>query len=75
MSYSVLEKQIQALPEKYLEDVSEYVQLLLYKVAALKKEKGTSSGLKLGLAEGMFNYPDDIHAGDDIIADAFEDYV
>ena len=27
------------------------------------------------LAEGMFNYPDDIHAGDDIIADAFENYV
>ena len=76
MSYEVLEKQIQALPEEYLEDVSEYVQLLLNKVAALKKEKGTSSsGLKLGLAEGMFNYPDDIHAGDDIIADAFEDYV
>lgn len=76
MSYEVLEKQLQALPTEYLEDVSEYVQLLLYKIAALKNQNGTtSSGLKLGLAEGQFNYPDDIHAGDEIIADAFEDYL
>ena len=76
MSYAVLEKQIQALPEEYLEDVSEYVQKLLHKIAALKNEKNvTASGLKLGLAEGLYNYPDDIHAGDEIIADAFEDYV
>ena len=76
MSYAVLEKQIQALPEEYLEDVSEYVQLLLYKIAALKNQNGaTSSGLKLGLAEGLYNYPDDIHAGDEILADEFKDYV
>ena len=72
MSYEILVKQIQPLPEEYLEDVSEYVQLLLYKIAALKNQSGTTSlGLKLGLAEGQFNYPDDIHAGDEIIADEF----
>ena len=70
MSYSTLEEQIKTLPEEYLEDVSQYVQLLLYKAAALNKTKST--GIKLGLAEGLFDYPDDIHADDKIIADAFE---
>ena len=76
MSYAVLEKQIQALPEEYLEEVSNYVQKLLTKIASLKNENTTTlSGLKLGLAEGQYNWPDDIHAGEEIIADAFEDYL
>ena len=76
MSYEVLEQQLKTLPEEYLEDVSQYVQLLFYKIEALKKEEKTKkTGIKLGIAEGLFNYPEDIHAGDDIIADAFEDYL
>ena len=76
MSYETLEKQIRSLPTEYLEDVSEYVQLLLHKIAALKNQSGaTSSSLNLGLAEGQFDYPDDIHAGEEIIANAFEDYL
>ena len=30
MSYDVLEKEIRQLPESYLEDVSKYIQFLLY---------------------------------------------
>ena len=76
MSYESLKKQIKALPEEYLDDVSEYVQLLLNKIASPKDSKETSSSrLKLGLAEGMYNYPEDIHAGEEIITDAFEDYI
>jgi hypothetical protein len=77
MSYAVLEQQIKALPEEYLEDIAQYVQLLQYKVAILNQQSKESktNGIKLGLGEGMFSYPDDIHAGDEIIADAFKDYL
>lgn len=30
MSYDVLEKELRLLPESYLEDVSKYIQFLLY---------------------------------------------
>ena len=77
MSYAVLEQQIKALPEEYWEDVAGYVQLLQYKAAVLM-QGGTpaeTNGIKLGLGDGLYSYPDDIHAGDDYIADAFEAYV
>ena len=49
MSYDVLEKQIKALPEEYLEDVSQYVQLLFYKAKVLKqKETLMSANKKVG---------------------------
>lgn len=75
MPYAVLEQQIKALPEAYLEDIAQYVQLLQYKVAAEQEEHPSTNGIKLGLAEGAFSYPEDIHAGDDIIAALFEGYV
>lgn len=76
MSYDVLEKQIKALPEEYLEDVSQYVQLLFYKAKVLKqKEAPQSSPIKLGLGKGLFKIPDDIHFGDNDILEDFEEYV
>ena len=42
MSYEILEKQIRALPEKYLSQVAEYVSFLTYKSekdAALERFK------------------------------------
>lgn len=40
-----------------------------------KRKRQKKTGIKLGIAEGLFNYPEAIHAGDDITADAFEDYL
>ena len=40
-----------------------------------QKEKPKTNGIKIGLAEGMFNYPEDIHAGDEFVAEEFEDYL
>lgn len=36
---ATLEKQIESLPEEYLEEVSRYIQLLQYKIAALEQQK------------------------------------
>lgn len=71
MPYEVLEKQIKALPEAYLEDVAKYVQLLQYKVAILSQQRQTPS--RIGLGKGLFTVPDDIHFGDDEILDMFEE--
>jgi len=76
MSYAALEEQIKTLPEEYLEDVSQYVQLLLYKVAVLKQEKEKQKvPVKFGLGKGLFTIPDDIHFGDEDILKDFEEYV
>ena len=71
MSYEVLEKQLKALPEEYLEDVLNYVELLQYKITVLG-EKKKKQGIIMGLAEGKFQVPDDIHAFDDEVAEMFE---
>ena len=79
MSFEVLEKQIKALPEEYIEEVARYVQLLQYKMTVLgqQKEKNgkKNNGLIFGLGKGKFKVPDDINAFDDEVADAFEDYL
>ena len=36
MSYSVLEDQIRALPEEYLEEVSHYIEFILFREQQLK---------------------------------------
>ena len=77
MSYEGLEQQLKTLPEEYLEEVAKYVQLLQYKLMMIntQNEKPKTNGIKIGLAEGTFNYPEDIHAGDEFVAEEFEDYL
>ena len=38
MSYTVLEDQIRALPEEYLEEVSHYIEYILFREQQLKAE-------------------------------------
>ena len=73
MSYAVLEQQIKALPEEYLDDIANYVQFLQYKLVALNKKKETPQ--RIGLGKGLFSVPDDIHFGDDEVQDMFGEYV
>ncbi len=73
MSYSVLEQQIKALPEEYLEDIANYVQLLQYKIIAVNNRNETPQ--RIGLGKGLFSVPDDIHFGDDEVQDMFGDYL
>lgn len=74
---AALEKQIESLPEEYLEEVSRYIQLLQYKIAALEQQKKEkqSNGIIFGLGKGKFKVPDDINAYDDVVAEEFEDYL
>ena len=77
MSYEQLEQQLKTLPEEYLEEVAKYVQLLQYKLMMInaQKEKPKTNGIVFGLGKGMFSVPDDIHAGDELVAEEFEDYL
>ena len=43
MSYPALEKQLQSLPEEYYEEVSHYVEYLLFRQKNGKKKSGPSS--------------------------------
>lgn len=74
---AALEKQIESLPEEYLEEVSRYIQLLQYKIAALEQQKKEkqSNGIIFGLGKGKFKVPDDINAYDDVVTEEFEDYL
>ena len=42
MSYAALEKQLQSLPEEYYEEVSHYVEYLLFRQKNGKKKRGPS---------------------------------
>ncbi|MBQ4497396.1 MAG: DUF2281 domain-containing protein [Spirochaetaceae bacterium] len=74
---AALEKHIESLPEEYLEEVSRYIQLLQYKIAALEQQKKEkqSNGIIFGLGKGKFKVPDDINAYDDVVTEEFEDYL
>ena len=54
MPYAVLEKQLKALPEEYLEDVAKYVELLQYKVAAESACQPQKRAVVPGLLAGKF---------------------
>lgn len=74
MSYAVIERKLHALPEKYLEQVSMFLDLLLSLSPKSENEEPVhkSSGHPiLGLAKGEFRYPDDINLGDDEVAEMF----
>ena len=62
MTYATLERRIRRLPEEYLEDISSYVDFLLFKDGERKREPGRSQderglsvhfGALAGLADGM----------------------
>lgn len=76
MPYEVLEKKLQAVPEKYFSQVSSFLDIIL----SLANNNSTSSSKQqghpiLGLGKGLFTVPDDIHFADDEIQDMFEEYV
>ena len=73
MSYAVLEKELKTLPEEYLGYVSDYIELLKYKISFLDQNKCSKKLPIIGLAEGKFPVPDDINAYDNDIAALFGD--
>lgn len=72
MSYTVLEKELKALPEEYLEYVAEYVEFLKYRISFLNQNKISKKVPVIGLAKGKFSVPDDINLYDDEITNIFE---
>lgn len=77
MSYEMLVQELKTVPEEYLDAILEYVKLLQYKISTLKAqdEKAQKKPIIIGLAEGKYKVPDDPNAGNEIIADIFEDYL
>ena len=59
MSYTLLEKQIRALPEKYLEDVSNYIEYLLYREQRARTESESQSSHYFG---SLTSLPDGLTA-------------
>ena len=58
MSYTVLEDQIRALPEEYLEEVSHYIEYILFREQQLKAESSAHThqdyfGSLKNLPDGM----------------------
>lgn len=55
MSYDVLEKELRLLPESYLEDVSKYIQFLLYQyeqermAPLVKSDEEFQTKMRMGL--------------------------
>ena len=72
MSYTVLEKELKALPEEYLEYVAEYIEFLKYRISFLNQNKISKKVSVIGLAKGKFSVPDDINLYDDEITNMFE---
>ena len=73
MPLAILEQRLREFPEEYFDEINAFFDLISYKVAVLaKKEKQT---IAPGLAQGKWNYPKDIHAFDDDVAEEFEAYV
>ncbi len=75
MSYTALAEEIKTLPEDTLDELAQYVAYLKYKNEAQHRNDDCPKKVIPGLAKGIFKYPDDIHAGDDIVAEIFEDYL
>ncbi|MBP3709570.1 MAG: DUF2281 domain-containing protein [Treponema sp.] len=75
MSYAMLQEELKTLPDDYIEYVSEYVELLKYKISFLGQGQFPQKAVIPGLAEGKFKYPDDINAYDDEIVDMFGNYL
>lgn len=61
MSYDVLEKELRQLPESYLEDVSKYIQFLLYQYEQerMRPLEETDEEFQLKMRSGL----DDIREG------------
>ena len=48
MSYVTIKKQIQSVPEEYLDEVSEYIDYILFKVSKKKKEVSDNTSSYFG---------------------------
>ncbi len=59
MSYEALEKQIRMLPEEYLDDVSHYVEFIIYRLQLHNKKQ---SATDLSEYFGIMNLPDGLEA-------------
>ena len=58
MSYAILEKQIRALPEEYLDEVSSYIEFLLFRLkekkdSAISEDKSSYFGSLPQMPDGM----------------------
>ena len=73
MPYAVLEKKLQAMPERYFDQISSFFDLLL----SLDKqtEEKSKNKIKIGLAEEKYKVSSDPNAGDEVVADMFEGYL
>ncbi|MBP3709439.1 MAG: DUF2281 domain-containing protein [Treponema sp.] len=70
MPYEVLEKQIRTIPEEYFPEVSNFLDLLKYKIL-VQKQHAVKPLRKLGGYEGQIKIADDF----DKIPEGFEDYI
>lgn len=77
MPYEVLERKLHTIPEQYFEQISSFLDIIinLINVQPQQTELETPSPIKIGLGKGKFKVPDDIHYGDDDIAEIFKDYI
>ena len=65
MSYASVIDKIKMLPDDSLNEAEKYIEYLLYKL------KNNSNKVKLGIAKGQFQIPDDIDSVNDEIAKMF----
>lgn len=73
MSYETVVMKLRSVPEQYLNQVSDFLDLILNQRENSEGSPRKPSGHPiLGLAEGEFTYPDDINLYDDEIAEMFE---
>ena len=49
MSYVTINERIQAVPEEYLDEVSEYIDYILFKVSKKKKDSSNSTSSFFGI--------------------------
>ena len=70
MSYEVLEKQIRTIPEEYIPEVINFLELLKYKII-VQKQQSARPLRKLGGYEGQIKIADDF----DEIPEGIEEYL
>lgn len=71
MPYAVLEQKINALPEAYFGEISDFLDFLAFKVRSAQTK--TDKKPRIGVAKGKFSVPEEFDEWDKEIADSFGD--